>query len=66
MDANCRKTWTIYLSLLSSFPSFLDKDECMNKTHNCDVNAVCNNTDGSYNCACKHGYSGDGRKCIGN
>ena len=48
------------------FPPFLDIDECMNKTHSCDVNVVCNNTEGSYNCTCKPGYSGDGKKCIGN
>lgn len=29
----------------------------------CDPNAVCQNTEGSYNCTCKTGYSGDGRNC---
>ena len=41
----------------------LDIDECTNNTHKCDVNAVCNNTEGSYKCTCKPGYSGDGKKC---
>ena len=44
---------------------FLDIDECTNNTHKCDVNAVCNNTVGSYKCSCKPGYSGDGKKCTG-
>ena len=35
-----------------------DVDEC--ETDNCDVNAECTNTDGSYNCICYAGYTGDG------
>ncbi|XP_028413932.1 fibrillin-1-like [Dendronephthya gigantea] len=39
-----------------------DKDECkMEKP--CDVNAVCNNTDGSFVCSCNSGYSGSGFTC---
>ncbi|XP_066020930.1 uncharacterized protein [Pocillopora verrucosa] len=40
-----------------------DIDECVSGTHECDVNAQCINTVGSYNCTCKNGYSGDGRSC---
>ncbi|KAL9957484.1 hypothetical protein ACROYT_G039122 [Oculina patagonica] len=29
----------------------------------CDVNAVCTNTLGSYNCSCKDGFYGDGKNC---
>ena len=43
---------------------FSDIDEC-SAEHKCDVNAVCNNTKGSYNCTCKKGYYGDGRNCTG-
>ena len=47
--------------------SFIDVDECMINTHNCDINTVCNNTEGSHNCTCKPGYSGDGSSsCTGN
>ena len=44
---------------------FSDADECSNNDHSCDVNAVCSNTVGSYACACKAGYTGDGRTCNG-
>ena len=48
-----------------SFNLVLDIDECSSNSHSCDVNAVCNNTHGSYTCACKLGYSGDGKNCTG-
>merc|ERR1712126_661876 len=38
-------------------------DECTKKTDNCDDNADCTNTVGSFTCACKAGYSGDGKSC---
>ncbi|MFT7623574.1 MAG: hypothetical protein ACI9WU_002757, partial [Myxococcota bacterium] len=37
-----------------------DVDECTDATHNCDVNAVCTNTDGAFECACGDGWVGDG------
>ena len=43
----------------------IDIDECLNRSHACDVNANCTNTDGSYNCTCKEGYTGDGQSCQG-
>ena len=52
----------LYAKLHYIFP---DIDECSSNAHSCGVNAVCNNTVGSYACACKAGYSGDGRKCTG-
>jgi len=46
-----------------NFTCFTDLDECSTHTHNCDVNADCINTVGSYSCTCKAGYSGDGQTC---
>lgn len=44
----------------------LDTDECASpEANNCDVNALCTNTDGSYICRCIRGYEGDGRNCTG-
>ena len=31
----------------------------------CDNNADCTNNDGSYSCACKEGFDGDGIICKG-
>lgn len=46
-------------------PLSLDIDECETSTDNCDVNAHCNNTKGSFRCTCKVGYFGDGVLCKG-
>jgi len=35
-------------------------DEWTLSTHNCDINAICLNTNGSFTCACKTGYFGNG------
>ena len=43
----------------------IDIDECAKPSGVCDVNAVCKNTQGGYNCTCKHGYTGDGHDCEG-
>ena len=40
-----------------------DIDECALNTDNCNSNANCTNTDGTYNCTCKKGYLGDGSNC---
>ena len=42
-----------------------DKDECISSP--CHALATCNNTDGSYTCACNAGYTGNGvNNCTGN
>ena len=42
----------------------LDVDECEgDDSNNCHKNAQCSNTDGSYTCSCKPGYTGDGVNC---
>ena len=44
----------------------VDIDECASdETNNCDENADCTNIDGSFTCACKPGWGGDGRTCSG-
>ena len=48
----------------SSFPNFVDIDECLTVSP-CHANATCNNTEGSYTCTCDSGYSGDGVSCNG-
>ncbi|KAK7481053.1 hypothetical protein BaRGS_00027689, partial [Batillaria attramentaria] len=42
----------------------LDVDECQDNTHNCDMQ--CDNTAGSFQCACSAGYrlSSDGHSCL--
>ena len=45
------------------YPYTLDIDEC--SSNPCHANATCNNTMGSYVCACDPGYSGDGFNCTG-
>ena len=44
----------------------LDINECAIKTDNCSLHAICNNTEGSFNCNCKDGFTGDGINCTGN
>ena len=41
-----------------------DIDECeRDNTTNCHENAQCTNTEGSFNCSCNPGYTGDGVNC---
>lgn len=51
---------------LKFFLLFADVDECTNSELNeCDPNAMCTNTEGSYVCRCKKDFEGDGRNCTG-
>ena len=44
-----------------------DIDECARNGHNCDTNADCSDTDGSFVCSCNDGFSGNGTsgQCFG-
>ena len=43
-----------------------DVDECENDTlNNCDNNADCFDTEGSFTCTCREGYNGTGFECQG-
>ena len=44
---------------------FADINECEAGKHNCHVNASCKNTEGSFECTCKPGYTGNGVECTG-
>ena len=44
---------------LESVVCFSDVDECAMGTSNCGAHGVCINTNGSYDCACRPGYSED-------
>lgn len=46
-------------------PSPADLDECASKEHGCSPRADCLNAPGSYRCACRLGFSGDGFSCEG-
>ena len=52
-------------ALYVTYNSHADIDECSTNFHSCDGNAVCSNTVGSYACACKAGFTGDGKTCSG-
>ncbi|KAL9961058.1 hypothetical protein ACROYT_G029938 [Oculina patagonica] len=54
---------TKYDPLSISYTVLSDLDECKTLSDNCDVNADCQNTVGSYTCTCNAGYTGDGENC---
>ena len=44
---------------------FTDIPECERGLDDCDTNATCTNTFGSYVCTCNTGFTGDGVTCTG-
>ena len=40
-----------------------DEDECELDVYHCDPFAECANTNGSYDCVCREGFTGDGFNC---
>lgn len=61
--------WVSYLcpaGLTFILRILLDINECASEDNNeCDSNALCTNTEGSYVCRCIKGYTGDGKNCTG-
>lgn len=55
-----------YLPSHCPYHVITDIDECESAvSNNCDVHALCTNTEGSYICRCQRGYEGDGILCKG-
>jgi len=73
---DCYRGRTGQLLVFFKYPTFYfaklfytssDTDECASSQSNeCDPNALCTNTEGSYICRCVKGFSGDGTICEGN
>ena len=56
---------TLYIVIDGVHCSLTDKDECAENTDNCNTNAACTNTQGSFECICNEGFSGNGVSCEG-
>lgn len=61
---NCIRHIAIWI-IIAHHCSLLDVNECEEVLDNCDENADCENTQGSFECKCKQGYAGDGVNCYG-
>jgi len=62
---NCSGKIFLCAVKLISLTKKLDIDECSTNNGGCHIDANCYNTQGSFNCTCKDGFSGDGFNCTG-
>ena len=56
---------SIMIIISCSFHLLLDIDECTTQTHDCSSNGICTNVEGSFQCECQPGFTGDGKTCEG-
>ncbi|MCY0997150.1 FG-GAP-like repeat-containing protein [Myxococcus sp. MISCRS1] len=63
VNAPCDATVPCCDGLSCQSGTCVDVNECAAGTDNCDENATCTNTVGSFTCACNPGYEGDGVTC---
>ena len=66
-DGGCVFVCVLFSGMLMVNLYVVDVDECADDSelNNCDTNATCTNTDGSFECACDDGFTGDGSSCDG-
>ena len=55
----------VHARLYSQCFNISDINECSRGSHKCDPNATCTDTEGSYQCQCNSGFTGDGHNCTG-
>ena len=66
MKHHVLKPYPDLISFFVVFNTITDRDECvLPEINECDPNALCTNTEGSYLCRCRRGFVGDGRNCTG-
>ena len=56
-------THTYQKQMHKRYPHKQDIDECAESLHDCDLNAKCLNTPGSFECGCNIGWGGPGTTC---
>ena len=63
---DCTVQHHVLFVIMALFSSCSDINECvLSSLNDCDGNADCIDTIGSYNCSCNPGYEGDGFNCTG-
>ena len=65
MIITCHFVHNSSLLYCALFVIAVDANECTSGDDDCDSNAACTNTIGSFTCACNSGYTGDGQSCTG-
>ena len=66
IDSSPSHCFSLSLYLKHSPDLISDINECSKNSHNCSyTTATCTNTNGSFKCACKPGFSSNGHNCTG-